>query len=117
MHVCVSVCETADLTKHDLARACIDHKLQRLGVHIQHHLAVGNAFDWQAEPERPISDLLKRLDHITYTKNRAMVDTTLDSSSAAVQCTQGSLFVCQNVNAHVSWESEYGSKCLPISPR
>lgn len=58
--VCLSGGE-ADLAKHDLSGTGIHHQLKRLGIHVQHHLTVGDALDGQPKPQGPIDHLPERL--------------------------------------------------------
>lgn len=67
MSVCVLEWRDADLAKHDLAGTGVHHELKRLGVHIQHHLTVGDAFDGQPKPQRPIDHLPEGLQHSSST--------------------------------------------------
>ncbi len=62
--MCVVYTE-ADLAKHNLPRAGVHYQLQRLSIHIQHNLTVGDALDGQPKPQRPIGNLPERLQHST----------------------------------------------------
>ncbi len=104
------------LAKHDFARAGVDYQLQGGSIHVEDHLAVGDAGDGQPKPQRPIGHFPEGL----YTYTGHTVKGVINSSysfqqesrsggkgiASAQNLTHDFDMALLNVQNHVTWHTK-----------